>query len=260
MPRRLGQHFLQAAWVEKLLRVIDPRPDETFLEIGPGAGALTVPLAARCARVRAVEIDAALAGRLRARGLPNLYVVHADALAADLHALAPPGTRLAGNLPYYISSPLLRRFLDLREHLTDAHLLLQEEVARRVASPPGSREYGILSVLYGLWAETAIALRVPPGAFSPPPRVSSALLRVRFRERPAAEVGDPAGFQRLLEAAFARRRRTLENNLQDSYLNLKEHLRLLHIEGSRRAETLSVAEFAALSRTLVPVAEARKKK
>jgi 16S rRNA (adenine1518-N6/adenine1519-N6)-dimethyltransferase len=253
MPRRLGQHFLQAAWVEKLLRVIDPRPEQAFLEIGPGAGALTLPLAARAARVVAIEIDAALAERLRARGIPNLDVIEADALEADLGALTSPGMRLVGNLPYYISSPLLRRFLTLREQVVDVHVLLQEEVARRVASPPGSKEYGILSVLYGLWADTDIPLRVPPGAFSPPPKVSSALLRARFRPQARAEVSSPAAFQRLLETAFTRRRRTLENNLQDSYLNLKEHLRLLNIEGSRRAETLSVEEFAALSRVLVPV-------
>jgi 16S rRNA (adenine1518-N6/adenine1519-N6)-dimethyltransferase len=250
MPRRLGQHFLRAAWVERLLRVIDPRPDEAFLEIGPGTGALTLPLAARASRVVAVEIDTALAARLRGRAPGNVEVVEADALAADLAALAPPGTRLVGNLPYYVSSPLLRRFLDLRGVVRDIHVLLQEEVARRVASPPGSKEYGILSVLYALWTEADIPLRVPAGAFDPPPKVTSALLRARVRAHPRAEVADSAAFQRLLEQSFARRRRTLENNLRDSYLNLKEHLNLLNIEGSRRAETLSVEEFARLANAL----------
>jgi 16S rRNA (adenine1518-N6/adenine1519-N6)-dimethyltransferase len=256
MPRRLGQHFLRAAWVERLLRVIDPRPNEVFLEIGPGTGALTLPLAARSARVVAVEIDANLAARLRGRAPANVEIVEADALKADLAAFAPPGARLVGNLPYYISSPLLRRFLDLRGRVRDVHVLLQEEVARRVASPPGSKEYGILSVLYALWTDTDLPLRVPPGAFDPPPKVSSALLRARMRPRPRAEVLNPEGFHRLLEAAFARRRRTLENNLQDSYLNLKEHLKLLNIEGSRRAETLSVEEFARLANGLAPVRRA----
>jgi 16S rRNA (adenine1518-N6/adenine1519-N6)-dimethyltransferase len=250
MPRRLGQHFLRAAWVEKLLRVIDPRPDDVFLEIGPGAGALTLPLAARAARVVAVEIDAKLAARLRERAPGNVEVVEADALQVDLAPLVPEGARLVGNLPYYISSPLLRRFLDLRGRVRDVHALLQEEVARRVASPPGSKEYGILSVLYALWTEADLPLRVPPGAFDPPPKVSSALLRARLRDRPRAEVQDGQAFLRLIEAAFARRRRTLENNLRDSYLNLKENLRLLNIEGSRRAETLSVEEFARLANAL----------
>jgi 16S rRNA (adenine1518-N6/adenine1519-N6)-dimethyltransferase len=252
MPRRLGQHFLRAAWVERLLRVIDPRADEVFLEIGPGAGALTLPLAARAGRVVAVEIDGALAARLRERAPANVEIVEADALRVDLAALVPRGARVVGNLPYYISSPLLRRFLELRGRVRDVHALLQEEVARRVASPPGSKEYGILSVLYALWTDAGIALRVPPGAFDPPPRVSSALLRARLLDRPRAEVQDPEAFQRLIEAAFARRRRTLENNLRDSYLNLKENLRLLNIEGSRRAETLSVEEFARLAQTLQP--------
>lgn len=250
MPRRLGQHFLRGAWVERLLRVIDPRPDEEFVEIGSGNGALTLPLAARAKRVVALEIDGALAARLRERAPANLEIVEGDALTADLAALATPGARLVGNLPYYISSPLLRRFLELRGRVRDVHVLLQEEVARRVASPPGSKEYGILSVLYALWTDADIPLRVPPGAFDPPPRVSSAVLRARIRAHPRAEVADLAAFQGLLERAFARRRRTLENNLRDSYLNLKEHLNLLNIEGSRRAETLSVEEFARLANAL----------
>jgi 16S rRNA (adenine1518-N6/adenine1519-N6)-dimethyltransferase len=250
MPRRLGQHFLRPASVERLLRVIDPRADEVFLEIGPGAGALTLPLAARAREVVAVELDAALAGRLRERAPANVHIVTGDALRVDLEPLTPPGTRLVGNLPYYVSSPLLRRFLDLRPRLRDVHVMLQEEVAERVASPPGSREYGILSVLYALWTDAAIPLRFPPGAFQPPPRVDSAVLRASFLQSPRAEVHDPAAFERLIQTAFTRRRRTLENNLQDSYPNLKEHLRLLKIEGRRRAETLSVVEFAQLANAL----------
>jgi 16S rRNA (adenine1518-N6/adenine1519-N6)-dimethyltransferase len=250
MPRRLGQHFLRPASVERLLRVLDPRPDETFLEIGPGTGALTLPLAERAGRVVAVEIDIALVRRLRAVAPVNVEVVAADALGADLRSLVPDHGRLVGNLPYSISSPLLRRFLDLHAPVRDAHVMLQEEVARRVASPPGSKEYGILSVLYALYAEVDIPLRFPPGAFVPPPKVGSALLRARFLPVPRAEVGDLDGFERLVQRAFGRRRRTLENNLRDSYANLKEHLRFLNLMGSRRAETLSVGEFASLWRAL----------
>ena len=195
----------------------------------------------------AVEIDRVLAARLEGRAPPNVTVIHGDALTADLEALAPPGSRLVGNLPYAISSPLLRRFLALRSRVSDMHVMLQSEVADRIAAPPGGKEYGILSVLYALYADATIPLRFRPGAFAPPPKVSSALLRVRFLERPRADVPDLEGFERLLQRAFARRRKTLENNLQDSYANLKEHLRLVHIEGSRRAETLSVVEFARLA-------------
>ncbi|HEY7412909.1 MAG TPA: 16S rRNA (adenine(1518)-N(6)/adenine(1519)-N(6))-dimethyltransferase RsmA [Vicinamibacteria bacterium] len=250
VPRRLGQHFLRAASVERLLRLVDPRADEVFLEIGAGAGALSLPLAARAGRVVALEVDAPLAARLRARAPANLEVLHADALRADLSALVPPGARLVGNLPYAVSSPLLRRFLDLRAHVRDFHVMLQDEVARRVAAPPGSKEYGILSVLYALVARVDIPLRFPPGAFTPPPKVESAILRGRFLDRPAAEAPPLPAFERFLQAAFARRRRTLENNLRDRYLNLKEHLRLLKIEGTRRAETLSVGELASLALAL----------
>jgi 16S rRNA (adenine1518-N6/adenine1519-N6)-dimethyltransferase len=246
MPRRLGPHFLRPASVEKLLRVIAPAPDDVFLEIGPGTGALTLPLAGRSAHVVAVEIDGDLAERLRRRAPPNVEIVVADALAVDLRTLVPKDSRLAGNLPYYASSPLLRRFLSLRSHVRDLHVMLQEEVARRVASAPGSKEYGILSVLYALWTDTSIPARFPPGSFSPRPRVASAVLRARFLEQPRAHVADAEGFERFLQRAFARRRRTLENNLEDSYPNLKEYFRLLNVKGPRRAETLSVVEFAAL--------------
>jgi 16S rRNA (adenine1518-N6/adenine1519-N6)-dimethyltransferase len=250
MPRRLGQHFLKTHEVGRLLEVVSPRKDEVFLEIGPGQGALTKPLAERAERVVAVELDRKLVPLLRATAPPNVEIVEGDALELDLGALVPPGSRLVGNLPYYVSSPLLRRILELRGRVRDAHVMLQEEVARRVASPPGSREYGILSILYALWADVDLPLRFPPEAFRPPPKVSSALLRARFLDAPRAEVDDPEGFERLLKQAFARRRRTLENNLQDSYPKLKEYLRFLNLEGSRRAETLSVVEFVALWRAL----------
>jgi 16S rRNA (adenine1518-N6/adenine1519-N6)-dimethyltransferase len=236
--------------VERLLRVLDPRSDQDFLEIGAGSGALTLPLATRARRVTALELDSALVERLRSRLPANVTLVHGDALAADLDRLAPPGSRLVGNLPYAISSPLLRRFLDLRANVADIHVMLQAEVAQRIAAKPGGKDYGILSVLYALFADVDLPLRFPPGAFVPPPRVSSALLRARFLGRPREEVPDLRDLERLLQKAFARRRRTLENNLQDSYANLKEHLRLVHIEGSRRAETLSVVEFARLARAL----------
>lgn len=250
MPRRLGQHFLKPASVERLVRAIGPQADDVFLEIGPGQGALTLPLAARARRVVAVELDSRLAASLRSVAPANVEVVHADALLADLRSFCPTGSRLAGNLPYYISSPLLRRFLELRGHLKDLHVMLQDEVARRIASPPGSKEYGILSVLYGLHADVSVPLRFPPGSFVPPPKVDSALLRAVFLEAPRIPVNDFQAFEKLVQTAFSRRRRTLENNLQDSYPNLKQYLRLLNIAGSRRAETLSVVEFGRLAEAL----------
>jgi len=232
--------------VERLLRTLDPKPTDDFLEIGPGAGALTLPLAARVRRIVAVELDETLAAGLRERAPANVTIVGGDALRVDLAGLAGGRVRLAGNLPYAISSPLLRRFLELRSKLIDAHLMLQREVAERIASPPGSRQYGILSVFYALYADVDVPLRFPPGAFSPPPRVGSALLRVRFLPEPRHEVADTTAFEALLKAAFAQRRKTLENNLRDSYPNLKHHLRFPQIWGTRRAETLSVGEFVQL--------------
>jgi len=250
MPRRLGQHFLRRSAVERLLRLIVPAPDDVFVEVGAGAGALTLPLAQRCREVIAIEIDHRLVERLAGRA-QNVRVIHADALTVDLLALTPPASRLVGNLPYAVSSPLLRRFLELRERLRDFHLMLQEEVAERVASGPGSKDYGILSVLYAVWTNTDVPLRFPPGAFNPPPRVRSAVLRGSFLKEARVQVRSADRFESLLQMAFAHRRKTLENNLKDSYPNLKEYLRLLHIEGTRRAETLSVADFASLARALV---------
>src|SRR5689334_3799677 len=146
MPRRLGQHFLKGHHAERLLELVAPRATDTFLEIGPGHGALTLPLARRVARVVALELDERLAERLRGSRTPNLELVVGDALEADWSALVPRGSRLVGNLPYYISSPLLRRALQQRAHFSDAYLMVQQEVAERVAAGPGSRDYGVLSV------------------------------------------------------------------------------------------------------------------
>ena len=252
MGRRLGQHFLKPASVERLLRTIAPRASDVFLEIGPGRGALTLPLAARAARVVAVELDASLARDLAARAPSNVAIVVGDALEIDLVPLVPRGARLVGNLPYYVSSPLLRRFLELhaRTAVEDMHVMLQDEVARRIAARPGTKDYGILSVLFAAVAETSIPVQFSAACFVPAPRVDSALLRARFLDPPPVQVENQGAFERLVEKAFSHRRKTLENNLQDSYPNLKEYLRFLKIEGTRRAETLSVREFVSLAERL----------
>ena len=232
MGRRLGQHFLRPASAERLLAVIDPQPDQSFLEIGPGAGALTLPLPRAREHVIAVELDARARRRLRKRAPPTSTVVRGDALDADLAALAPPGTRLVGNLPYYISSPLLRRFLDLRDRVPDVHVMLQDEVARRIAV--AARLEGVRDPLRALRAHgptstSRCASRPAPSSLrrrSTPRSCASA-----SAAPPRAPLVDPAGLRAPGQTAFTRRRRTLENNLRDSYPNLKEHLRLLNIEG-----------------------------
>jgi 16S rRNA (adenine1518-N6/adenine1519-N6)-dimethyltransferase len=242
---------MRPAAVERLLRVIAPRSGESFVEIGAGRGALTLPLAERVDRLVAVEVDTALAEWLKKQVPGNVEIVAANALEVELDEFVEPHGRIVGNLPYFIASPLLRRLARLHSRARDVHVVVQDEVARRVASPPGSRQYGILSVVLGLWAELDIPLRFGPGSFRPPPRVQSALLRVRFREEPQVGVSDLDAFERFVTTSFARRRRTLENNLQDSYPNLKEYLRFLNIGYGRRAETLSVVEFGRLFAALV---------
>ena len=163
-----------------------------FLEIGPGRGALTLPLCARVARVVAVELDPRLAAELRARAPRNLEIVVGDALAVDLASLVPAGSRVVGNLPYSISSPLLRRFLEMRGQVRDLHVMLQDEVARRIAAKPGSKEYGILSVLYGVACRSLESRSASLRVLSvPPPKVASAVLRAVFLKAPRAPVPDP---------------------------------------------------------------------
>jgi len=254
MPRPFGQHFLRPAAARELVDLIDPRPDDTFLEVGPGALAITSLLAERCRAVTAIEIDRQLIQRLRGRIPENVTLIQGDALDLDYRGLVPAGSRLAGNLPYAISSPLLRRFLDHRDHFKDAHLMLQREVAERVASPPGSKSYGILSVFYALWSDVSIVQRLKPKDFSPPPKVDSAVVRCRFLDKPRNPVGDIGAFETLVRQSFTQRRRTIENNLRLRYPDLKHYFRLAGISEVRRAETLTVAEFTRLADMLpVPV-------
>lgn len=250
MPRPFGQHFLRPEPARDLVDLIDPRPDEEFLEIGPGALAITSLLARRCKAVTAVEIDRRLVQQLKGQVPGNVRIIEGDALEIDFRSLVPKGARLAGNLPYAISSPLLRRFLEHRDHFEDAHLMLQREVAERVASPPGSKAYGILSVFYSLWSDVTIVQRLKPGDFSPPPKVDSAVIRCRFLTRPRHQVQSLPAFESLVRLSFTQRRRTIENNLRLRYPDLKHYFKLAGVSEVRRAETLTVAEFARLADVL----------
>src|SRR5262252_8656359 len=273
--RRFGQHFLETAWVDKVIGAIAPRPDQTFIEIGPGRGALTRPLAARAKAVVAYEIDRDLAADLRAAAIPNLTVVEGDFLAKleptepepmEPEAIEPrtrtpnpkPRTpnpiRVAGNLPYNVASPILFELADLYARgtqIADATLMLQREVADRLLSPPGTRQYGVLSVLVQHVAAIDLLLKLPAGAFRPPPQVLSALVRLRFHA-PDPPVADPVGFGALVQAVFTRRRKTLANALH-AHTDPSRAARALTaaaIDGTRRPETVSVAEFARLSDSL----------
>jgi 16S rRNA (adenine1518-N6/adenine1519-N6)-dimethyltransferase len=270
--KRFGQHFLEPAWVDKLIHAIDPHPGDTFVEIGPGRGALTRPLAARAKQVVAYEIDRDLAAALRDEAIPKVTIVEGDFLERSRsplifqpssleppgrHSVAadPIGIRVAGNLPYNIASPILFRLAELHgagAPIVDATVMLQREVAERLVAAPGSRDYGVLSVLVQHVADAGIVLKLPPGAFRPVPKVHSAVVRLRFHA-PAPPVADRALFGALVRAAFSRRRKTLDNALkafeggrQLSSNRIAPPVRL-PIDGRRRPETLSVAEFAQLA-------------
>ena len=191
LRKRFGQHFLEPAWVRKVVDTIAPGPDGSMLEIGPGGGALTLALAPRVSRLVAVEIDRDLADALEPRLPPHVTLVRGDFLKMDLAALCatmPRPVRVVGNLPYNISSPILFRLLAAHDEgrlIADATLMLQREVAQRLAASPGGAEYGVLALQAALTADVTLRLALPPGAFRPPPKVESAVVHLAFRP-PAA--------------------------------------------------------------------------
>ena len=257
--KRFGQHFLEPAWVDKVVRAIDPKADEVFIEIGPGRGALTRPLAARAKAVVAYEIDRDLAAELRAEGLPNVTVVEGDFLETlnpDSQIPSPESLRVAGNLPYNVASPIMFKLAELFAAglpFADATLMLQREVADRLVAKPGTREYGVLSVLLQHVADIQLILKLPAGAFRPPPKVLSALVRLRFHA-PDPAVASAEIFADLVRSVFTRRRKTLSNALlavenrgRESLSERVSSLEQAGLDGRRRPETLTVAEFARLA-------------
>jgi 16S rRNA (adenine1518-N6/adenine1519-N6)-dimethyltransferase len=253
--KRFGQHFLEPAWVTKVVRAIDPQPTDVFLEIGPGRGALTRPLAERARRVIAYEIDRDLAAELRA-GLPNVTVVEGDFLEANPTASLPnPAVpvRIAGNLPYNVSSPILFRLQELYVGglaMADATLMVQREVADRLVARPGTGEYGVLSVLLQRTATIERLVSLPPGAFRPRPNVHSTLVRLRFHPPAPAARHEPT-FVALVRAVFTRRRKTLANALLafggSRRIHPRAALEAAVIDPRRRPETLSAAELVHLA-------------
>ena len=247
-----GQNFLGDEKVLGVLAALSGAgPGDWIVELGAGLGHLTRALLATGARVVAVERDRELAPILR-QELVGAEVHEADAKSFDLGAVAARAGRpivLCGNLPYHLSSPILFHALDQRASIRRAVLLLQREVAERVAAPPGGRDYGLLSVLLGLWADARIGLSVPRGSFTPPPEVESAALVLDFLSAPRAQVGDEARFRALVKAAFAQRRKTLSNALK-VLPGAREALERAGIDSQRRGETLTVEEFAAVERGL----------
>jgi 16S rRNA (adenine1518-N6/adenine1519-N6)-dimethyltransferase len=261
MPRiqpkkRFGQHFLHdRGVVQRILDAFDPQPGETLVEIGPGPGALTRPLLERSAPLHVVELDRDLAARLRSDFPAGKLVVHeADALKFDFCALTPTGgkLRVIGNLPYNISTPLLFHLLDQSTCIQDMLFMLQKEVVDRLAAAPGGKDYGRLSVMIQWQLLVEKLFDVPPGAFTPPPKVDSSVVRLVPHSVPPVQVRDAEVFAQVVRAAFAQRRKTLRNNLKG--LLTTDRLESLGIDPQRRAETLTLAEFAELANALSPVA------
>jgi len=254
-----GQNFLgDQAVLDGIARLAAPEGGETVLELGAGLGHLSARLLARGARVVAVERDRDMVRVLKGELGDRIALVEADAARldwADLAGRLGEGGRLsvAGNLPYHLTSPILFSLLDQVAHVRRAVFLLQREVAERLAARPGSREWGLLSVLLQREADVSVERRVPPGAFWPPPRVESAVLCALFR--PSADpVADEARFRKLVKAGFAQRRKTLRNALEAGRLaepvRLSAALGEAGIDPGRRGETLTVSEWAALDRAL----------
>jgi 16S rRNA (adenine1518-N6/adenine1519-N6)-dimethyltransferase len=254
--KALGQHFLANRHIlGKIVTVIDPRREELIVEVGPGKGALTFPLAGRCGRLIAIEKDPALIPGLLEKKPENVVILEQDVLETDFRELlrreGDPGVavKVVGNLPYSISTPFLFKILEDRGPVSKGVFLLQKEVAERIAAGPGSKRRAPMSILFELDFEVRLHFTVPPGAFSPPPRVQSALISLEKREKPLFAVGDPEGFRRFLRAAFAERRKTLANNLRRLGLPaqaVRRALAAVSLDDKIRAEQVDTGRFVEL--------------
>jgi 16S rRNA (adenine1518-N6/adenine1519-N6)-dimethyltransferase len=257
--KRFGQHFLEPPWVAKLIEALEPAAGDTFIEIGPGRGALTLPLAARVARVIAIEIDRDLAAALLRRLPPRVAIVQGDVLDIDFASLVPGGrpVRVVGNLPYNIATPILFKLLaeaDGGRRLADATVMVQKEVADRLTAVPGTSAYGALAIQVGVAADVTRLLTLPAGAFRPAPKVTSAVVRLRFRSL-SADIGDPAIFERVVRGLFQQRRKTILNALTPVAGALgrpaAELLERAGLDPRKRPGELTPAELGRLSRAVL---------
>ncbi|MCM2253976.1 MAG: 16S rRNA (adenine(1518)-N(6)/adenine(1519)-N(6))-dimethyltransferase RsmA [Ramlibacter sp.] len=246
VPRkRFGQHFLSdPAVIAAIVRAIDPRPGQAMVEIGPGLGALTQPLVERLGRLAVIELDRDLAARLRHHA--QLTVVEADVLGVDFAALARSlggaKLRVVGNLPYNISTPILFHLLDFADGVADQHFMLQKEVVDRMVAPPATGDYGRLSVMLQWRYAMESVLFVAPRAFEPPPKVDSAVVRMRPWAEPAAV--DPAMLSELVQVAFSQRRKLLRHTL-GRWLEQKRFAGGFDLQ--RRAQEVPVDEYVRLA-------------
>ena len=250
--KHLGQNFLhERGVIAKIVQAIDPKPGDRIVEIGPGQGALTLPLLDRHGAITAIEFDRDLLVPLAAaaRGHGELALLNANVLDVDFTALAGDGRlRLAGNLPYNLSSPILFHALDHAAVIEDMHFMLQKEVVERMAAAPGSKVYGRLSVMLQAYCTVTPLFTVPPGAFRPAPKVDSAVVRLRPRPSGEVRIDDPSRFAAVVRAAFGQRRKTLRNAL--SGVAEPADIVAAGLDPGARAEQLSVVDFAQLANRL----------
>jgi 16S rRNA (adenine1518-N6/adenine1519-N6)-dimethyltransferase len=247
--KRFGQHFLHdRGIIQKIIDAIAPQTGQHLVEIGPGLGAITLPLLERIGELDAVEIDRDAIRYLteNARGRGSLRIHEADVLEFDFAPLARgQKLRLVGNLPYNISTPLLFRLIEQRDLFADMHFMLQKEVVDRMAASAGDDEYGRLSVMLAPWLRVQPLFDIGPGAFKPPPKVDSTFVRLVPHAEPPFVIADQRTFASVVAAAFSQRRKTLRNALKP--LVSAETIRAAGIDPGARAETVSPAEFAALA-------------
>jgi len=257
VKKKLGQNFLQEEKVlYEILSQAKVTPEDVILEIGAGLGILTEPLADAAGLVIALELDPSLYTYLTERfnNRENLRILHQDILKYDMRDLPEEGVKVIANLPYYISTPILMHLLQSIRRFPLILIMVQKEVAERIAAEPGTKKYGSLSIAVQYYTEAAVVCRVPKTAFYPVPEVDSAILRLTLREAPPVKVSDPERFFRLVQAAFAQRRKTVRNSLLGAGSFSPEQLDAAFAASGilprRRAETLSIEEFAKLSRYL----------
>lgn len=248
--KRFGQNFLHDKnIINRIVESIDPKPGETLLEIGPGLGALTAPLLQAATRLHAVEIDRDLIARLPGEMEPfGEFILHElDALKMQLTDLLPndPKVRIVGNLPYNISTPLLFHLCEQTDRIVDMHFMLQKEVVERMAAGPGSKTYGRLSIMLQYHCKVIPMFIVPPGAFRPPPKVQSAIIRLIPHNGEPYSVGDHTVFAQLVNQAFTQRRKTLRNAV--GTMATIEQIEEAGLDPSCRPESLSGKEFGQLS-------------
>ncbi|TWH09949.1 MULTISPECIES: 16S rRNA (adenine(1518)-N(6)/adenine(1519)-N(6))-dimethyltransferase RsmA [Pseudoxanthomonas] len=247
--KSLGQNFLHdARYIERIVQAIDPRPGDRVVEIGPGQGALTLPLLRRHGALTVIEFDRDLVGPLADMAAPvgQLEIIHRDVLQVDLTALAGGGRiKLAGNLPYNISSPILFHTLDHAAAIRDMVFMLQKEVVDRMGAAPGSKVYGRLSVMLQAYCQVQPLFVVPPGAFRPAPKVDSAVVRLVPRDPATIGIADRDRFAHVVRAAFGQRRKTLRNALRD--VCTPEQFEAAGVSADDRAEQVDVAGFVRLA-------------